>query len=279
MQLIDIGVNLTHPSFANQREAVLERAIAAGVCQMLLTGTSLDGSEQALQLCEQLDPQGQRLFATAGVHPHDASSWTADSPRILQDLLKHSRARAVGECGLDFNRDFSPRPMQEKALEQQLAVAVELQLPVFLHERDATERLLAILREFRDQLPAAVVHCFTGDQRSLFSYLDLDLYIGITGWVCDERRGSHLHPLLREIPSQRVMLESDAPFLLPRNLRPKPKSGKNEPAFLPHVLNEVALHRSESPEQLALNTCANARRFFALPSIADTQLADEETCA
>ncbi len=279
MQLIDIGVNLTHPSFANQHEAVLERAIAAGVCQMLLTGTSLDGSEQALQLCEQLDPQGQRLFATAGVHPHDASSWTAESQRILQDLLKHSRARAVGECGLDFNRDFSPRPMQEKALEQQLALAVELQLPVFLHERDATERLLAILREFRDQLPAAVVHCFTGEQRSLFSYIDLDLYIGITGWVCDERRGSHLHPLLREIPSQRLMLESDAPFLLPRNLRPKPKSGKNEPAFLPHLLNEVALHRSESHEQLALNTCANARRFFALPSIADTQLADEETCA
>ena len=279
MQLIDIGVNLTHPSFANQREAVLERAIAAGVCQMLLTGTSVEGSEQALQLCEQLDPQGQRLFATAGVHPHDASSWTADSPRVLLDLLKHSRVRAVGECGMDFNRDFSPRPLQEKALEQQLALAVELQLPVFLHERDATERLLAILREFRDQLPAAVVHCFTGEQRSLFSYLDLDLYIGITGWVCDERRGSHLHPLLREIPPQRLMLESDAPFLLPRNLRPKPKSGKNEPAFLPYVLNEVALHRGDSPEQLALSTSANARRFFALPPIADTQFADDEICA
>lgn len=277
MQLIDIGVNLTHPSFANQREAVLERAIAAGVCQLLLTGTSLDGSEQALQLCEQLDPQAQRLFATAGVHPHDASSWTADSPRLLHELLKQPRARAVGECGLDFNRDFSPRPLQEKALEQQLALAVELQLPVFLHERDASERLLAILREFRDQLPAAVVHCFTGDQRSLFGYLDLDLYIGITGWVCDERRGSHLHPLLREIPPQRLMLESDAPFLLPRNLRPKPKSGKNEPAFLPHVLQEVALHRGDSPEQLAASTSANARRFFALPSILDTSVEDAET--
>lgn len=276
MQLIDIGVNLTHPSLANQREAIFERAVAAGVSQMLLTGTSLDGSEQALQLCEQLDPQGQRLFATAGVHPHDASSWTADSQRILQDLLKHSRARAVGECGLDFNRDYSPRPMQEKALEQQLALAVELQLPVFLHERDANERLLAILREFRDQLPAAVVHCFTGEQRSLFSYLDLDLHIGITGWVCDERRGSHLHPLLREIPSNRLMLESDAPFLLPRNLRPKPKSGKNEPAFLFHILHEVASHRGETPQQLAASTSANARKFFALPSIVDEPMADAE---
>src|SRR3990167_7375162 len=120
MQLIDIGVNLTHPSFAEQQHAVLERAIAAGVCQLLLTGTSLDGSEQALQLCEQLDPQGQRLFATAGVHPHDASSWTAYSPRILHDLLKHARARALGECGLDFNRDFSPRPLQERSEERRV---------------------------------------------------------------------------------------------------------------------------------------------------------------
>lgn len=274
MQLIDIGVNLTHPSFAEQQHAVLERAIDAGVCQMLLTGTRLDGSEQALQLCQQLDPQAQRLFATAGVHPHDARSWTADSPRLLADLLKHPRARAVGECGLDFNRDFSPRPLQEKALEQQLALAVDLQLPVFLHERDASERLLAILREFRDQLPAAVLHCFTGEQRSLFAYLDLDLHIGITGWVCDERRGSHLHPLLREIPAQRLMLESDAPFLLPRNLRPRPKSGKNEPAFLPLVLQEVAMHRGESPAQLAASTSANARRFFALPTLLEPPKAD-----
>ena len=273
MQLIDIGVNLTHPSFAKQQQAVFERAMAAGVSQMLLTGTSLAGSEQAVQLCEQLDPEGLRLFSTAGVHPHDASSWTTDSVGELRALLSHSRVRAVGECGLDFNRDFSPRPQQEKALEQQLALAVELQLPVFLHERDASERLLAILREFRDQLPAAVVHCFTGERRSLFSYLDLDLHIGITGWVCDERRGSHLHPLLREIPAQRLMLESDAPFLLPRNLRPKPKSGHNEPAFLPHVLHEVALHRQESAAQVAAQSSACARQFFALPNIAATPVA------
>ena len=265
MQLIDIGVNLTHPSFANQREAVLERAIAAGVCQLLLTGTSLDGSEQALQLCEQLDPQGQRLFATAGVHPHDASSWTAESQRILQDLLKHSRARAVGECGLDFNRDFSPRPLQEKALEQQLELAVQLQLPVFLHERDASERLLAILRQFRDRLPAAVVHCFTGDKAALYGYLDLDLHIGITGWICDERRGSHLHALVGQIAQGRLMLESDAPYLLPRTLKPKPKSGQNEPAYLPLVLHEVALHRGETVEQLAAHSTACARQFFGLP--------------
>ncbi|WP_033882598.1 TatD family hydrolase, partial [Pseudomonas aeruginosa] len=142
MQLIDIGVNLTHASFAPEREALLARARAAGVVQMVITGTSLADSEQALQLCGELD-EGGRLFTTAGVHPHEASHWNADTARGLRALFDDPRVRAVGECGLDFNRDFSPRPAQEKALEEQLALAVELQRPVFLHERDASERLLA----------------------------------------------------------------------------------------------------------------------------------------
>lgn len=268
MQLIDIGVNLTHPSLARERDAVLARAQAAGVCQLVLTGTSLDESENALALCRELDDGGQRLFSTAGVHPHDASQWSTDSARQLRALLEQPQVRAVGECGLDFNRDFSPRPQQEKALEEQLALAVELQLPVFLHEREASERLLAILREFRDRLPAAVVHCFTGEKAALYAYLDLDLHIGITGWICDERRGTHLHPLVREIPEGRLMLESDAPYLLPRSLRPKPKSGHNEPAFLTEVLREVALHRGESQESVARHTTASARQFFDLPTLA-----------
>ncbi|WP_095157819.1 TatD family hydrolase [Pseudomonas sp. Irchel 3E13] len=268
MQLIDIGVNLTNSSFAGKHQAILERAEAAGVRQMLLTGTSLAGSEEALELCQQLDESGQRLFSTAGVHPHDASHWDAESPRRLRQLLEQPRVRAVGECGLDFNRDFSPRPQQEKALEDQLALAVELQMPVFLHERDASERLLHILKDYRDHLTAAVVHCFTGEREALFGYLDLDLHIGITGWICDERRGTHLHPLVASIPEGRLMLESDAPYLLPRSLRPKPKSGRNEPAFLPEVLREVALHRGESVEQVAAHTTHCAQRFFSLPELA-----------
>lgn len=267
MQLIDIGVNLTNPSFADKHQAVLDRAYAAGVCQLVLTGTSVEGSEQALELCQKLDETGQRLFSTAGIHPHSASDWNADSAQRLRGLLKESSVRAVGECGLDFNRDFSPRPQQEKVLEEHLAMAVELQMPVFLHERDASQRLLEILRDFRDRLPAAVVHCFTGEKRALFSYLDLDLHIGITGWICDERRGTHLHPLVREIPAARLMLESDAPYLLPRSLRPKPKNGRNEPAYLTEVLREVALHRGESLEDVAAHSTACARAFYGLPSI------------
>ncbi|WNJ87053.1 TatD family hydrolase [Pseudomonas canadensis] len=267
MQLIDIGVNLTNPSFDEKHQAVLDRAYAAGVQQLVLTGTSIEGSEQALALCEKLDDSGQRLFSTAGIHPHSASDWNGDSAQRLRAMLSESRVRAVGECGLDFNRDFSPRPQQEKVLEEHLALAVELKLPVFLHERDANQRLLEILKDYRDHLTAAVVHCFTGEQAALFSYLDLDLYIGITGWICDERRGTHLHPLVREIPRDRLMLESDAPYLLPRTLRPKPKNGRNEPAYLPEVLREVALHRNESMEDLARNSTACARRLFGLPEV------------
>ncbi|KTC48376.1 hydrolase TatD [Pseudomonas fluorescens ABAC62] len=267
MQLIDIGVNLTNSSFDGKHQAVLDRAYAAGVQQLVLTGTSVDGSEQALEMCAELDDSGQRLFSTAGIHPHSASDWNGDSAQRLRSLLNEPRVRAVGECGLDFNRDFSPRPQQEKVLEEHLALAVELKLPVFLHERDANQRLLEILKDYRDQLTAAVVHCFTGEQAALFSYLDLDLHIGITGWICDERRGTHLHPLVREIPRGRLMLESDAPYLLPRTLRPKPKNGRNEPAYLTEVLREVALHRNETELDLAQHSTACSRAFFGLPTL------------
>ena len=265
MQLIDIGVNLTNPAFDEQHAQLLQRAAAAGVAQMVITGTSADVSEQAIELAERLDPTGQALFCTAGVHPHDAKAWNMDTRRRIEALLGHERVRAVGECGLDFNRDFSPRPQQERALEEQLALAAEHRLPVFLHERDAATRLLPILKEWRDRLPAAVVHCFTAGRDELFGYLDLDLHIGITGWICDERRGAHLHPLVGSIPRGRLMLESDAPWLLPRTLRPKPKNGRNEPAFLTEVLREVARHRGEDEAELAAHTTACAKAFFALP--------------
>jgi TatD DNase family protein len=264
MQLVDIGVNLTHPTFARDPRAIVERANKAGVTQLILTGTNVAESEAALALCRDLDESRRQLFCTAGIHPHDASQWSSETATQLKSLLAESEVRAVGECGLDFNRDLSPRAQQERVLEEHLQLAVESGLPVFLHERDADQRLVEILRPFRDQLNAAVVHCFTGEKRALYSYLDLDLHIGITGWICDERRGTHLHPLVREIPVTRLMLESDAPYLLPRTLRPKPKGGQNEPAFLPEVLREVARHLGVSEEELAASTTACAQQFFRI---------------
>lgn len=274
MQLVDIGVNLTHTAFAADLAGCLGRAAAAGVSQMVLTGTSAAQSEQALELALQQDATGQRLFATAGVHPHHAGEWDASSATRLRALLAEARVCAVGECGLDFNRDFAPRPAQQLALEQQLALAAELQLPVFLHEREAGQRLAEILRDWRDQLPAAVVHCFTAGREELYRYLDLDLHIGITGWICDERRGTHLQALVRDIPAGRLMLETDAPWLLPRTLRPRPKH--NEPAFLPLVLQEVARHRGEAVEVTAAHTTGAARRFFDLPLPATDAQPEEE---
>lgn len=262
-QWIDIGVNLTDSAFDNDRAAVLERAWQAGISQMILTATSLAVSHQVQALCAD-DPQ--RLFCTAGVHPHQASQWTTDLATEVRTLASAEAVRAIGECGLDYNRDFSPRPAQIKALEAQLELAVELQLPVFLHERDASGVLTEILRDYRDRIPGAVVHCFTADRDALYPYLDLDLHIGITGWICDERRGTHLHDLVADIPAGRLMIETDAPWLVPRSLRPKPKKGRNEPAFITEVANTLAHCRGESVEQLAAHTSATARRFFQLSS-------------
>lgn len=264
MEWIDIGVNLLDAAFDQDRDAVLERAWSAGISHMILTATSLDSCEALQQLCN-ADPQ--RLSCTAGVHPHDARHWHATAATELRRLASADSVRAIGECGLDFNRDFSPRPQQIKALEAQLELAVELGYPVFLHERDASATLVEILCDYRDQLPAAVVHCFTADQSALYSYLDLDLHIGITGWICDERRGTHLQSLVKDIPAHRLMLETDAPWLLPRTLAEKPKSRRNEPAFLPEVASMVARCRDESMEQLSADTCRTTREFFGISSL------------
>lgn len=262
MEWIDIGVNLTDTAFDHDREAVLERAWAADISQMVLTATSLAVSQQVQVLCQQ---HPLRLFCTAGVHPHHASQWNAAIASDINQLARADAVRAIGECGLDYNRDFSPRPAQLRALEEQLQLAVELQLPVFLHEREASQVLADLLRDYRDLLPAAVVHCFTADKQALYRYLDLDLHIGITGWICDERRGTHLHELVPAIPCGRLMLETDAPWLLPRTLRPKPRKGRNEPAFIAEVARTLAACRGESIEQLAAHTTQTARHFFALP--------------
>ena len=265
--MIDIGVNLSSKRFKGDIGDILTRAAEAGVEQMILTGTSVEESQAVLSICQEYNDQfPSMLFATCGIHPHDADSLSAQSLDTLRELAKHSQIVAIGETGLDFNRNLSPQKAQENSFAAQLELAAELQLPLFLHERDAAKRQLEILKSYRDEFPDAVIHCFTGDKRALFSYLDMDLYIGITGWICDERRGMELQRLAHNIPLQRLMIETDAPYLLPRNISPKPKHGRNEPAFLPYVLAGVAAARSETAEQIALATSANAKRFFRLPS-------------
>ena len=263
--MIDIGVNLSNPRFDKDRQAVLERARDAGVEKLILTGTSVSESHSVSQLCaEYCDRFPEMLYATAGIHPHDAKSLNQESIGMLRDLATQPHVVAIGEMGLDFNRNFSTPAQQEKAFEAQLELAADLKLPVFLHERDAAERQLQILKNYRDHLVDAVTHCFTGSREALYGYLDLDLHIGITGWVCDDRRGTELQGLVADIPLERLMVETDAPYLLPKNLPEPPKGKRNEPAFLPWVIRKIAQQRNESAEELTRQTSDNSLRFFRL---------------
>ena len=261
MELIDIGCNLTHDSFDIDRSKVIEAAHQAGVVQMVVTGASAQGSQAALEIASEWPGQ---LFATAGVHPHRASQYDSGVDSLLRDLAGQDGVVAIGETGLDYFRDFSPRPAQRSSFEQQTQIAIETGLPFFLHQRDAHNDFVAMLKESRDRLSDVVVHCFTGTKKELYECLDLDCYIGITGWICDERRGTHMKEYMKDIPANRLMIETDAPYLKPRNLRPKIKSHRNEPRLLPWILGTLAACRDEHPEMLAEATTRNARAFFRL---------------
>jgi len=261
MELIDIGCNLTHDSFDRDREAVIEAAHQAGVVQIIVTGASAEGSLNAVKLAKAWP---QRLFATAGVHPHHGADYDDETDTLLRDLAARQDIVAVGETGLDYFRDFSPREAQRVAFERQIQIAIKSGLPLFLHQRDAHDDFFALLRSYRDQLKEVVVHCFTGSRPELHEYLDLDCHIGITGWICDERRGTHMKDFMQDIPSNRLMIETDSPYLKPRNLRPKIKSHRNEPRLLPWILGTLAACRNEHPQALAETTTQTARKFFRL---------------
>ena len=260
-ELVDIGANLAHPSFQEDLHDVLRRAHAAGVTRIIVTGTSVEASRNAVELATARAPM---LYATAGVHPHDAKTFNAGTNDELRALAGHPAVKALGECGLDYNRNYSPRAAQLQAFEAQLALAAELKLPLFLHDRDSHDDFAALVKSCRDRLGAAVVHCFTGTREELRAYLDLDLHIGITGWICDERRGLHLRELVRDIPANRLMLETDAPYLLPRTIKPPPSHRRNEPAFLTYVADAVAECTGKASSEVARETRDTARAFFRI---------------
>ncbi len=259
--LVDIGINLTHDSFDADRDAVLARARRAGLVHLVVTGSSAASSAAAAALAA---AHPGWLSATAGVHPHHALELGEAELPALRAMLADPRVVAVGECGLDYFRDYSPRPAQRAAFERQLGLALESGKPLFLHQRDAHDDFLAMLRACGPRLPRAVAHCFTGTRAEAEEYLALGLAIGITGWICDERRGQHLAEVVRSIPAERLMLETDGPYLLPRTLRPKPATRRNEPMYLAEVCRVVAAARGETPDALARATTATAARFFGL---------------
>ncbi|RJS94662.1 TatD family hydrolase [Salinisphaera sp. Q1T1-3] len=262
MALIDIGANLAHDGFDDDREAVMARAEAAGVTHCVVTGSDRESNARASALAE-ADPQ--HLSATAGLHPHHAEDWNTEIAAEMRDLAARNRLVAIGETGLDYFRDISPRDVQKRVFAEQLAMAVDTGLPMFLHQREAHDDFHAILAEHLPDLSRAVVHCFTDSAAALDDYLALGCHIGITGWICDERRGRALFDAVPAIPDDRLLIETDCPYLLPRTIRPKPRSRRNEPAYLPWVRDRVADARNQAPEHVEHVTQANAARFFALP--------------
>jgi len=259
--LVDIGANLTHDSFDADRDDVVRRAQAAGVSRFIVTGATEQGSRDALALARRYPGV---MYATAGVHPHHAADYGPSVRRTLQELLADDTVVAVGECGLDYFRNFSPRDAQRAAFEDQLELAVDSGKPLFLHQRDAHDDFVDMLAPTLGRVSGAVAHCFTGDQAMLEEYLAMGLYIGITGWICDERRGLELQRIVGRIPVDRLLIETDAPYLLPRTLQPKPASRRNEPAFLTEVLRVVAECGGHSVDEIARATTANALRFFGI---------------
>tara|TARA_B100000700_G_scaffold39464_1_gene39677 strand:- start:1664 stop:2437 length:774 start_codon:yes stop_codon:yes gene_type:complete len=252
--MIDIGVNLTSSQFAADTDAVVARARDAGITNMVVIGCDERDSQHAVELARR-----HQLFCTAGIHPHNTKDASAEFEQVIAQLASQSEVLAIGECGLDYNRDFSPRPVQREIFARQLALANELALPVYLHERDASADMLALLREYQ---PRGIVHCFTGNAEQAQHYLELGLYLGITGWVCDERRSQALNEALAHIPRKRLLVETDAPYLLPRTIRPKPKSRRCEPHHLGYVVTHLAQRYACTEAEIIAQTKHNFSQLF-----------------
>ena len=263
--LVDIAGNLTNKAFRDDIEECLDRAAENHVGAIVVAGVNEMTSRRGLEMCRHRRDAKRgapALVATSGFHPHHASDASPAGLKAIAELAETELAVAVGECGLDYNRDFSPREIQRRAFEAQLEIASQVKKPVYLHERDAHDDFAAILERWRSKISGGVVHCFTGDGNALARYLAMDMHIGITGWICDERRGVHLRELVRTIPRGRLMIETDAPYILPRDMPARPKDGRNEPAFVRHVAMTVAKCRGETYEELATHTTATARALF-----------------
>lgn len=258
-ELIDIGCNLSSPRLVKQLPQVLAAARAAGVVAQILTGTDRQSNETSLALAN----SHQDLYSTIGFHPHHADDWQPlQYPALHIAAAKAERVVAIGEMGLDYFRHLSSEANQRRCFADQLAIAAQVQKPVFLHERQAFADFRAILSEYLPQLSGAVWHCFTGTAAQLEWAIEAGLSIGITGWIADPERGKTLREVVKAIPAERLMIETDAPYLTPKTLQPLPKI--NEPQYLPEVLRVLAECRQDNPAQLAAITTHNAKTFFRL---------------
>ncbi len=258
MVLADSCFNLTHESFEKDFDQVLNNARTNSVHYLFSPSSKESEIETLLKYSETIN----NLYVGIGIHPHNASELKPKTFDRLKEYSKHPSVRAIGEIGLDYYRNFQSPSAQKKCFEMHLELALELKLPVFLHHRDSFHDFYPILKNYIDKIPQSIVHCFTGTERELKSFLELDLCIGVTGWICDLKRGKELRELIKYIPDNRLLVETDAPYLIPKNLDPKPKSNRNEPMYLKNILVDIAELRMQDVDSLASITTKNFTRLF-----------------
>ncbi|XP_018579380.1 uncharacterized protein LOC108917319 [Anoplophora glabripennis] len=281
--LIDVGANLTNKKYSRDLDSVIQRAKDSGVQKIMVTGTSVKASKEALRLTR-IYPN--TLYSTAGIHPHDAKSYTDETWEELRRLAENPECVAIGECGLDYNRNFSEPEDQRMVFRKHIELAIELNKPLFVHERDAHEDLLRILDDFKGKLPPVLVHCFTGSSEHALAYLDKGFYIGLTGYLCKDKSDTGVRKLLEDgsVPLDRLVVETDAPFMYPNTRASKlpihVKDGltersmtflhryctfqRNEPCSLPAIVEMIAAFMKKKPEEVALATSFNAMKLFGL---------------
>ena len=258
-RFFDIGVNLTHESFNNDYKNVIENAFKNSVDRICLTGTSIEDSEKCIEITKEFH---RNLISTVGIHPHYADNFDESSKPMLKKLASSENVKAIGETGLDFNRNFSSKEKQIESFHTHIEIANDLNMPMFLHQRDAHKLFLECINNVKIK-SKAVVHCFTGNENHLSDYLDLGAYIGVTGWICDYNRNQELLRSIKKIPLNKLMVETDCPYLLPKNLANKPKNRINLPQYLPHIVREISKLRNEDMIEIANNAYQNSINFFS----------------
>jgi TatD DNase family protein len=258
MKLFDSHCHLDDKAYVKDIAQVIERAHRNGVAQMMTVGVNRKTAARAVSLAE----SHPGIYASVGFHPHDAGHCNSEVLNFLIRLAKNPKVKAWGEIGLDYNRMYSPQKDQERWFIRQLEVAGELGLPIIFHERDSNGRFLEILKIHLKKEQNGVIHCFSGTPRELQFYLSLGFYIGITGIVTLKERGADLRKMLSQIPAERLLVETDAPYLTP--VPEKKNTRRNEPAFVKSVLLKLAEVRNEDPDHLAEIILRNTHKLYNL---------------
>ena len=254
----DIGANLTHESFKKDLDMVIKEAKLNKVKKICITSTTVEDTKISLKISE----KDQDFFiTTCGIHPHYADTFKESNIKEIKELSEHASVKAIGETGLDFNRNFSKKENQILCFKSQIEIAQELNLNLFLHQRDAHKDFMDCFNNV-DIKANAVVHCFTEDKEKFYEYLDRGFWIGFTGWICDPVRGKHMIDLISSMPLDRIMIETDSPYLMPKNL--KIKGRRNEPKFIVEVAKRIASLQNKSLEDISQIFFENSLKFFDL---------------